>query len=119
MSAFRQALFELIKRLKNSATSALVWALARGKPCLVNAVVHVVVEEIGELRVLGLDLFREKVDGFISRRVVKHLVEHAADVVLAIVYDTFRFCVPQHRYSRAHGNWDRSLCRLGSKIGSR
>jgi len=70
ISAFRQTLLKFIKRLKNSAAGDLVRALAHGESCFVNAIVHIVVDKIGELRVLGLDFFREKVDGFISGKVV-------------------------------------------------
>src|SRR5205814_9777991 len=101
MSIFRQTLVEFVKRFKNSAAGALIWTLARGKSCSVNAIVHIFVDKIGELRVVGLDFFWEKIDGFISCKVVKHVVEHAADVVLTIVYNPLCFCVPQHRYSYA------------------
>ena len=50
---------------------------------------------------LGLDLFRKKIDVFISRDRVEGVVEHAADVVLAIVDDFFRFFIPQHRHGDA------------------
>jgi hypothetical protein len=58
--------------LKNSAAGDLVSALARGESRFVNAIVDTVVDKIGELRVVGLDFFREKVDGLISGKVVSH-----------------------------------------------
>ena len=51
--------------MKNSAAGDLVRALMRGESCFINAIVHIAVDKIGKLRVVGLDFFREKVDVFI------------------------------------------------------
>src|SRR5215470_4498444 len=101
MAAFRQTLFELIKRLKKFSTGDFVRALTRGESRFVNTVVHIVVDKIGELRMLGLNFFRKKIDGFISGKVIKHIVEHAADIILTIVHDPLCFLVPEdwHRYA--------------------
>ncbi len=61
---------------------------------------------------VGLDFFREKVDGFISGKVVKHVVEHATDVVFAIVYDPLCFRVPEDRHSHAG-----LITRIGRFVG--
>ena len=101
-------------------------------------------QKIGELRVLGFDLFREKIDplctlraascinwldrpapslGLIARiaplrlkglpgfagfgdvfifgELIKHVVEHATDVVLAIIHDPLRLFVPKYRHCNA------------------
>ena len=50
---------------------------------------------------LGFDLFRKKIEISIPGKIIKHVVEHAADVVLAIVDDLFRFLVPKHGNSDA------------------
>ena len=63
----------------------------------VNAVVDVVVKKIAELRVLGFDVFREKIDLFVFREVVEDVVEHGANIVFAIVHDLFCLFVPKHR----------------------
>ena len=81
--------------MKNFPASDLVGALARSEPCFVNAIVYVVVNEVGKHRVPGFDLFWEKVDSFVSGKLVKHIVEHAADVVLGVVHDSPRLPVPQ------------------------
>src|ERR1044071_6166745 len=98
--------------MKNFATSALVRALARGESCPVNAIVHIFVNEIGELRVVGLDLFREKVDRLVLGEVVKPVVEHPANVVLAIVDNPLCFCVPEDGHSYAS-----LIIRVGRRVG--
>ena len=98
--------------MKNSAAGDFVRALARGESCFVNAIVHIVVDKIGEFRVVGLDFFWEKVDLFTSGKVVKHVIEHAADVVLAIVHDPLCFRVPEDRHSHAG-----LITRLGRFVG--
>src|SRR5439155_5043765 len=95
---FRQTLFKLIERFKNSATSSFVWLLARGETGAVDTVVYVVVQKTRELRVLGVDFFRKKIQIFVSGKVVEHIVEHATDVVLAIIDDPARFLVPDNRH---------------------
>ena len=50
---------------------------------------------------VGLDLFWEKIDGFILGKVGKHVVEHPADVVLAIIHDPLCFDVPEDWHSDA------------------
>src|SRR5260370_8408138 len=89
----------LSKRLQSSAAGVLVGTRARGESCSVNAIVDTLVDKIGELRVVGFDFFWEKIDGFILGKVVKHVVEHAADVVLAIVYNPLCFRVPENWHS--------------------
>src|SRR5215831_448200 len=101
ITSLRQTLLKFVERLKKSATGTLVGRLARGETGSVDAVIDVVVKEIGELRVLGLDLVREKIQVFVPREVVKHGVEHRTDVVLAVIDDSFRYLVPEHGHRDA------------------
>ena len=91
----------MIERFENSATGDLVRSLSRGETRRVNAVVYVVVQKTGELRVIGFDLFRKKIQISVSGKVVEHVVEHATDVVLAIIDDPVRFLVPEDRHRDA------------------
>src|SRR5882724_3466482 len=52
--AFREARLQFIECFKEFSARDLVRPLARGEPGLVNAVVDVLVEKIGKLRVFGL-----------------------------------------------------------------
>ena len=47
---------------------------------------------------LPFDVFWEKIDVPIFGELIKYVVEHATNVVLAIVHDPFRFLVPKHRH---------------------
>ncbi len=75
--------------------------MPRREPGLVNAVVHVVVKKICKLGVFVFDFFRKKIDTFIFRDRIECIVEHPADIVLAVIDDLFRLLVPQHRYCDA------------------
>ena len=81
--------FEFVERFEKFAAGNLIWPLARGETSSVNAVVYIVVQKTRELRMLGFDIFREKIDVLISGEIIKHIVEHAADVVLAVIEDLF------------------------------
>ena len=117
---FRQTLLELVERFKKFAARDFVWPLARGETCSVNAVVYIVVQKTGELRVLRFDVFWKKIRIFISGKIVEHIVEHAADVVFAIIDDPVRFLVPEHRHGHASlDNSVRLLCKLRSENESR
>ena len=100
---FRQALFEFIERCKNSAARNLVGPLAGGKTRAINAVVYIIIQKTRKLRVFGFDLLRKKIDVFILGELIKYVVEHATNVVLAIVNDPTRLLVPKHRDSNALG----------------
>src|SRR5258707_12113599 len=82
ISSFRQTLFKLVERFKKFAAGNLVWSLTRGETGSVDAIVNIVVQKTRELRVLGFDAFWKKIEIFIPGKIVKHIVEHAADVVL-------------------------------------
>ena len=43
----------------------------------------------------------EKIDVFILGELIKHVIEHVADVVLAIINNPFAFFVPEHWHSHA------------------
>ena len=101
VSTFRQTLFKFFERFKNSAAGNFVRPLARGETSSVNAVVYIVVQKGRELRVLGFDVFWKKIQILILSKVIKHVVEHATDVVLAIVDDPLRFLVPEDRHGHA------------------
>jgi hypothetical protein len=101
VSTFRQTLFEFVERFKNSAASNLVRPLARGETRPVNAIVYIIVQKISELRMLGFDIFWKEIQIFVSGKIVEDIVEHATDVILAIVNYLVRFLVPEHRHSHA------------------
>ena len=101
VSTFRQTLFEFVERFENSAAGNLVRPLARGETSSVNAIVYIIVQKIGELRMLGFDIFWKKIQIFVSGKIVEDIIEHATDVVLAIVNYPFRFLVLEHRHSHA------------------
>ena len=61
---------------------------------------------------LGFDFLREKIDVPVFGKVIKDVVEHAADIVLRIVHDLFGLLVPQDR----HGNAG-AVIRIGRFIG--
>ena len=50
---------------------------------------------------LGFDILWEKIDVLIFGELIKCIVEHATNVVLAIIHDPFRFLVPKNRHSNA------------------
>ena len=91
----------MIERVEKFLTRNFVSPLASSETSFVNAVVNVVVDEIGKLPMFGFDIFREKIDILVGCELVEHGVEHRADVVLAIVHDLFRFFVPKHRHRHA------------------
>lgn len=101
VSTFGQTLFELVERFKKSAARNLIRPLARSETRPVNAIVYIVVQKIGELRVLGFDGFWEKIDVLILGELIKYIIEHATDVVFAIINDPFSFLVPKHRHGDA------------------
>ena len=80
--------------MKQSATGDLVWALVRCESGFVNAVVHILVNEIGELGLLRFEIFWKEIDGFATRKFIKQIVKHPADVVLAVVNNLLRLPVP-------------------------
>jgi hypothetical protein len=51
--------------------------------------------------VLVFDLSREKIDVFVTGKIIEPIVEHAADIVLAIVHNLLCLFVPKHRHSDA------------------
>ena len=61
---------------------------------------------------LGFDFFREKIDIFVLRELIKGAVEHGADIILAIINDLFRLFVPKHRHGHA-----RFEIRIGRRVG--
>ena len=48
---------------------------------------------------LRFDILGKEIEIFTPGEIIKHVVEHAADVILAIVDDLFQFLVPEHRHS--------------------
>src|SRR4029077_107425 len=101
VASFRQTLFEFVQRLKKSAASNLVGPLARGETSSVNAIVYIVVQKLRKRFLFGCDFGRKKIYILIPGELIKHIIEHAADIVLTIVHDPFRFRVPEHRYCHA------------------
>lgn len=111
-TALRQAFLQLIERLKEFSAGDFIWSLTRGETGSVNAVVHIVVQKTAEVRVLGFDFFREKIDVLVFGKVIKDVVKHSADIVLRIVHYLFGLLVPQDRHSDAG-----AIIRIGRLIG--
>src|SRR5438552_14023748 len=79
-----------------STARDLVCPLAHGEAGFVHAIVHIVVNEIGELRMLGLDFLREKIQLFSLGEIVKRAVKHPTDVILTVVHNPFCLPVPEN-----------------------
>src|SRR5215469_7424948 len=97
----RQTLFEFVERFKKFAAGNLIWPLARGETSSVNAVVYIVVQKGRKLRVLGFDVFWKEIEILVCGEIIEHIVEHSANVVLAIVDNAFCFFVPEDRHRHA------------------
>ncbi len=69
-------------------------------------------QKTADLRVLGFDLFREKIDVLVFGKVIKNVVKNAADIILRIVHHLFGLLVPQDW----HGNAG-AVIRIGRLIG--
>src|SRR4029077_19045874 len=98
VAVLRQTFFQFIERVEEFRARSFVWSLSRGETGSVNTVIDVVVEKIAEFCMLGFDLFWEKIDIFIFRDSIECGVKHAADIVLAVVNNLFRFLVPKNRH---------------------
>ena len=57
-----QAKFQQIQRCKELAACFFVGCLTRGKPCPIHAIVDLLINQMGQFRVSGLQLRREKID---------------------------------------------------------
>src|ERR1051326_6790364 len=88
--------FEFIECLEKFAAGDFVWPLPGGETSSVNAVIYIVMQKTGELCVLGFDVFRKKSQSFVFREIIETIIEHSADVVLAIVEDAVCLFVPEH-----------------------
>src|SRR5690606_17317071 len=101
VAALGEAALEFLQRLEERPARALVRGLPGGESSAIDAVVHALVNELGEARLLRLERAREKIH---TRRATGEcLLEHAADVVLGVVDDAAGLFVPEH------GNGDASV----------
>src|SRR5688572_335417 len=78
-----EATFHFVERIEQLAAGPFVGALAGGKAGAVNAVVDVLVKEIGKFSVLGGNGFREEISARIASG-REGRVEQVADVVFRI-----------------------------------
>jgi len=87
----RQPRLENVERIEERAARSFISRLLARESRPVDAVVHVLVDELREFFVVRLDLRGEEIDREHSAELV---IEHAADIVLGIVHDAPRFLVP-------------------------
>src|SRR5262249_4004948 len=90
--ALRQPLFQRIKRCEQRTAGLFVGALTRCETRPVNAVVHIVVNESSEPRMVRLDVLWKQIHSTLAEA-TDRVVKQPADVILRVIYDPAAFLV--------------------------